>query len=382
MNKDFLLNEGIEAVKRKDYESAYELLKNALQYDQNNVEAWLWYARIQGDADKRLRCVERALSIDPNHPEARRLYTQIKRASKRTTGTLRAITETATVAAVSDSQSVLITKHKTQDIKRKTATTRRTPQNLGEPVTVSKLHIGSLLGRALSVLFFGGVAAWALLISDFFTAARTITDTSTIIEEPLPIIVSVVGLGSLLIAVWGLARLLLILPQGVAIKEYGLERFGLRTTRVKWRDVAEVRLRCKRNFLMGNRYRLNIRTKSGQELIIGSIFANINELIEGIIRHAGPTLGKQLGDAALSGTVLSFDEDRVEVGPQGVTRGPTLVTWADIHSVTINNKARIVVDSAYQGTIDVALHNEPNLPLVGYMARYISGRQVNLQYDL
>jgi tetratricopeptide (TPR) repeat protein len=66
-----LFQEGVAAIRdRKDIAEGRRLLTQSLRLDPNNAAAWLWLARAVGDPDKQRQCVERALQINPEHPQA------------------------------------------------------------------------------------------------------------------------------------------------------------------------------------------------------------------------------------------------------------------------------------------------------------------------
>lgn len=381
MQKDFLLNEGIAAAKQKDFTRAHQLLRDALKLDQNNVEGWIWYARIQGDPEMRQRCIERALSIDPTHPDALRMQSQLKNAAQRKTTTMRAITQTSTLRAITDQQIAEDSKRRTGEFKRKTSTTGRVPKDLGQVLAHSKLNLTGLASRGLVVLVLGLFAVWVLLVSDFINAVQSLDSLDAIRANPLPVILVGASLIGLPIAAWNLARLLLALPRGVAVKDYGIEIFGLGVTKFTYRDIETVRLRHTRTILRRVQYQLEIETLNGKRLVVNQTFSNAHEVIEAILHRTGPILGQQLGKLIVHGSELGFENERVTVDREGIRRGPKLIAWADIQAVVVNRKGRVVVDSSYQGTIDILVDNDDNLPLLGYIARYISARQIGIQYN-
>ena len=65
-----LLNAGIAAAKSNQRVKAGDLLKRAIQQDQNNVRAWLWLSSVVDDLAEQENCLKKILSIDPNHQAA------------------------------------------------------------------------------------------------------------------------------------------------------------------------------------------------------------------------------------------------------------------------------------------------------------------------
>lgn len=71
MDAQTLFDAGIAALRDdKDKAKARRLLTESLRLDPQNELAWLWLTRAVDDPQKRLHCVERALSINPNNPQA------------------------------------------------------------------------------------------------------------------------------------------------------------------------------------------------------------------------------------------------------------------------------------------------------------------------
>jgi hypothetical protein len=65
-----LFEQGVRAFRANDKAQARQLIKESLALAPDNDMAWLMYARLQDDDDKRLKCVERALKINPSNPTA------------------------------------------------------------------------------------------------------------------------------------------------------------------------------------------------------------------------------------------------------------------------------------------------------------------------
>ncbi len=66
-----LFQDGIAAIRdRKDIAEGRRRLTQSLRLEPNNAMAWLWLARTVSDPDKQRQCVERALQINPEMPQA------------------------------------------------------------------------------------------------------------------------------------------------------------------------------------------------------------------------------------------------------------------------------------------------------------------------
>ncbi|NDJ86762.1 MAG: hypothetical protein GYB66_12820 [Chloroflexi bacterium] len=78
MDAQQLFREGVIAIREhQDYTRARQLLKQSLELEPRNIQAWLWLTRTVNDPSQKLAFVQRALQIDANHSEARKLYQRL-----------------------------------------------------------------------------------------------------------------------------------------------------------------------------------------------------------------------------------------------------------------------------------------------------------------
>lgn len=63
--------EGIAAARAGDRDSARRLLRQAIQLDPRDLQAWLWLAGTLDEPGERRYCFERVLALDPHHAAAR-----------------------------------------------------------------------------------------------------------------------------------------------------------------------------------------------------------------------------------------------------------------------------------------------------------------------
>jgi tetratricopeptide (TPR) repeat protein len=74
MDAQTLFRDGVLAVKEKrDVAEARKLLTQSLRLDPNNEMAWVWLSRTVTDNEKKLQCLDRALSINPDNEQALQL---------------------------------------------------------------------------------------------------------------------------------------------------------------------------------------------------------------------------------------------------------------------------------------------------------------------
>lgn len=78
MDAENLYQAGVAALRdRGDRAEARRLLGQSLKLDSGSAQVWLWYARALDDPQQQRRCVERALSIDPDHAQARAIFQKL-----------------------------------------------------------------------------------------------------------------------------------------------------------------------------------------------------------------------------------------------------------------------------------------------------------------
>lgn len=70
------VQQAVALIKSGDRQSGQRLLAEVLRVDPRNETAWLWMSTLV-DAEKQRRCLEKVLSLNPNHPQARELLARL-----------------------------------------------------------------------------------------------------------------------------------------------------------------------------------------------------------------------------------------------------------------------------------------------------------------
>ncbi len=65
-----LLQEGIAATRRGDKTAAYDLLKQVIELDERNEQAWLWLSGVVDSREDMQACLKNVLQINPNNARA------------------------------------------------------------------------------------------------------------------------------------------------------------------------------------------------------------------------------------------------------------------------------------------------------------------------
>lgn len=72
VNVDALVNEAINAHRSGNNEAAEDLLRRALEINEEHEMAWLWMSAVVQTTEDRIKCLEFVLDINPNNENARR----------------------------------------------------------------------------------------------------------------------------------------------------------------------------------------------------------------------------------------------------------------------------------------------------------------------
>jgi twitching motility two-component system response regulator PilG len=80
-----LLNGAIEKAELQQYKEAHQDLALYLKARRNNAMAWVWYSRVQGNAEIMAKALKQAVALEPNNPEIKEEKEKFTAASKHLT---------------------------------------------------------------------------------------------------------------------------------------------------------------------------------------------------------------------------------------------------------------------------------------------------------
>ena len=72
MAEESMLQEAIEAIRRRDLERARDLLTRLLKTDRDNATYWIWMSAAVDTKKERIYCLQTALNLDPENASAKR----------------------------------------------------------------------------------------------------------------------------------------------------------------------------------------------------------------------------------------------------------------------------------------------------------------------
>ena len=73
-----LLEQGIQAAKNQDHDTARQLLEQVVEMDQHNEKGWFWLAAVIDDIDEKRICLNNVLMINPENHRAATLLEQLE----------------------------------------------------------------------------------------------------------------------------------------------------------------------------------------------------------------------------------------------------------------------------------------------------------------
>ncbi len=84
MNSEQLIEQGIRLIQAGNKIKGRDLLREAVESDPGNPDAWYAYAEFCGKRDEAIYCLEQVLVLDPNYPRARETLEEISNPGRKT----------------------------------------------------------------------------------------------------------------------------------------------------------------------------------------------------------------------------------------------------------------------------------------------------------
>ena len=71
MDANTLYQDGVTAIRQQDLTTGRKLLTQSLKLDDSNENAWVWLARTFNDPEQQIKCLQRALTLNPDNARVR-----------------------------------------------------------------------------------------------------------------------------------------------------------------------------------------------------------------------------------------------------------------------------------------------------------------------
>ena len=71
MDANTLYRDGVNAIRQQDLTTGRKLLSQSLKLNATNENAWVWLARTFNDSEQQIKCLQRALTLNPNNAKVR-----------------------------------------------------------------------------------------------------------------------------------------------------------------------------------------------------------------------------------------------------------------------------------------------------------------------
>jgi len=364
------LDEGVAAIQQRDFKKASYLLAQAVKREPENVMAWLWLAKSLPDPERRRRCIERALVVDPQHGAARRMLMLHDRRFGSTNGALAGANGSVEVDAAPypDDDPEISDMLESADAPIIELPRPSRPRSMGKLLAEVGLDTSKQARRALEVLIYLGLAAFLLL---------------AIVTFSLPLGLRLLaGLAALIFLVYGVHHLArLVQDRGRPFKLY---QFGIEQNhphrRWLWYDFTRLRqvnwqLRLPlpgQPLILLDVYGLMLQSEGDKTWLLSRTFEDCRDIGEIIMARTEAMWVERDYEAILRGEVCRYRQTLVD--ETGIRRGTIELTWDDVDEVDLRGE-RIWIRAADGRTIRERFRGTWNAHiLIGLVERMIESR--------
>lgn len=361
--------QGIVALRQRDYQKASYLLVQAIKQEPENIMAWLWLAKALPDRKRRRNCIERALEIDPNHAGALKMLslheqhyenggipTQLQDVVARIVpDVLEDDEEMSTMLEVQDAPII--------DLPRPSS-----PRRMGKLLAEVELDPTKQARRILEIVIYLGL---------------TVVMVAVVGLRTLPLNMQLlVGIAAIVFLVYGLHHLLrLVRDRSGAFKlyQYGIEQLQP-SQRWLWYDFYQLRqvdwqIRVPfpgRPLILLDVYGLTLQSDTQKTWLLTRSFADCRDVGETIMARTEAMWVERDYEAILRGETRQYSQ--TILNEVGIQRGNTQLTWDDVAEIEqVGQQIRIratdgrTIRERFRGTWNAHI-------LIGLVERMIESR--------
>lgn len=292
MDANSLFRQGVEAVKAKKLDEGKKLLHTFLKQNPDDATAWLWYSQTFNDPEIQKKIVDRALSIDPNHPQALKVRQRLEHQKPAQTSAKQA--------------------------PRKTAS----PSDYGE-------------FSVFSLYQFVGIA-WSLFL--LFMIVLIVYFGFAPIEDGSLIFAFVAFVTMLGCAIWMMRVTNTALNRKVTIYDKGIKISDISDNIFEWKDIIAIRFadRQVRTRLLARltpiifvaNTRVTIRLNERKTVRISQIFTKYDELQQLIFSLSTPEMIARDNALIENGETVSYG--KILADKQGLHKGNETIAWDEV----------------------------------------------------
>lgn len=364
-------DEGIAALRQRDYQRASYLLAQAVKREPENVMAWLWLAKALPDLERRRRCIERALEIDPQHGAARKMLSLHDERwgngnghhQNEPDGSATAYVQ-APVLVEEDPEISDMLESADAPIIELPRPSR--PRSMGKLLGEVGLDASKQARRVVEVFIYLGLAVFLVLAIATFL---------------LPLSLQLLAaLAAAIFLAYGLHHLLRLVQdrgRGFKLYQYGIEQNDPRR-RWLWYDFVQLRqvdwqLRLPgTSVILLDIYGLTLQSENRQVWLLSRTFEDCREVGETIMARTQAMWVERDYEAILRGEICQYRETFVD--ESGIRRGTIEMTWDEVDEIDVEGQ-QILIRAGDGRTIRERFRGTWNAHiLIGLVERMIESR--------
>jgi len=362
-------DEGIVALQNKDFQKASYLLAQAVKREPDNVMAWLWLAKALPDKERRRRCIERALAVDPQHGAARRMLTLHDKRYGTENG-YHASQENGSVGVYAetyiDDDPEVSDMLESADAPIIELPRPSRPRSMGKLMAEVNLDTSKQARRLIEMMIYIGLSILLVLALQQSDATLGVQLLG--------------GVASLVFFVYGLHHLFrLFRDQGRTFKlyQYGIQQNDPQR-RWLWYDFTQLQqvdwqLRIPGTaFILLDVYGLTLRSEGQKTWTLSRTFEDCRDIGESMMARTEAMWVERDYEAIRRGEVCRYRQTVVD--EEGIRRGSTELTWDEVDEVDLRG-GLILIRAADGRTIREQFRGTWNAHvLIGLVERIIESR--------
>ncbi|MCA9911746.1 MAG: hypothetical protein KC496_00290, partial [Anaerolineae bacterium] len=205
--------QGIVALRQRDYQKASYLLVQAVKQEPDNVMAWLWLAKALPDRERRRRCIERALELDPNHAGAQKMLVLHEEHYENGSAPTQLQEVVARIIPGELDDDEMTTMLEAQDAPIIDLPRPSRPRSMGKLLAEVELDATKQARRVLEIVFYLGLALGLLVVIGLM-----------ILPLPLQLLAGIAAVVFLVYGFHHLVRLVQDRPRAFKLYQYGIEQ--------------------------------------------------------------------------------------------------------------------------------------------------------------
>ena len=360
--------QGIVALRQRDYQKASYLLVQAVKQEPDNVMAWLWLAKALPDRERRRRCIERALELDPNHAGAQKMLVLHEEHYENGSAPTQLQEVVARIIPGELDDDEMTTMLEAQDAPIIDLPRPSRPRSMGKLLAEVELDATKQARRVLEIVFYLGLALGLLVVIGLM-----------ILPLPLQLLAGIAAVVFLVYGFHHLVRLVQDRPRAFKLYQYGIEQNNPHR-RWLWYDFIQLRQvdwqiqipLPGRPVILLDVYGLTLQSETQKTWLLTRSFADCRDVGETIMARTEAMWVERDYEAVLRGESRQYSQ--TILNEMGIQRGNVKLTWDEVDEIEQIGQ-RILIRAADGRTIRERFRGTWNAHiLIGLVERMIEAR--------